>query len=170
MINLHHLGLHGPEPAVERIDVAQPLDLATGRYQDWREEAGVPIGITVGRPRFVRYRYIQIQALAPWELMRPPLKGIDDIPIERRVYRQRLTRHEAEILAALREVARSYPTLPGVLLCYEKVNQGEACHRRWAAEWFLERYGWEVPELPDPQSATAPRARKPKMPEPPTLF
>ncbi|MEU5497954.1 hypothetical protein [Streptomyces griseofuscus] len=170
MIDLKSLGLDGPEPDVERIQVAQPLELVTSRYQNWREDAGIPIGITVGRPRFVRYNFIQIKALAPWELMKPPLKGIDNIPIERRVYRQRLVRHEAEILAALDEVAQSYPNLPGVLMCFENVNAGEACHRQWAAEWFQQRYGWEVLELPNPGGTRRPTAPKPTATPPQTLF
>ncbi|MFZ3595063.1 hypothetical protein [Streptomyces sp. BH104] len=127
----------------------QPLPLATSRYQDWRPEHGVPIGITVGRPRFVRYPFLQIKALAPWELFKPPYKGIDNVEIERRVYRERLQIHREEILAGLVEVAEGHPGQRGVLLCFENVNKGEECHRRWAAEWFIEVYGWDVPEIKD---------------------
>ena len=84
-------------------------------HQNWREgNEYLPVGITTaGRPRFVRYQYLTIKALAPWELMRGPLKGIDDIPIERRVYRDRLRVHEDEILAALHEIAEVHPGRPG---------------------------------------------------------
>lgn len=173
MIYLTNLDLNAPEPETERIEVPPPLPLATSRYQNWRESAGVPIGITVGRPRFVRYDYVSISHLAPHELFRAPFKNIDNIPIERRVYRERLRVFEPEILEALEEVARSYPDLPGVLMCFEDVNGGEACHRQWASEWFGQRFGWNVPELPDPADAAPrqPKGRKPATaPAPDTLF
>ncbi|MEU0181435.1 hypothetical protein ABZ312_09625 [Streptomyces sp. NPDC006207] len=165
-----------PEAPTERIDVPQPLQLATSRYQNWRQEAGyLPLGITVGKPRFVRYPYISISVLAPHELFRPPYKNIDNVPIERRVYRERLRAFEDDILIALREVADGHPDTPGVLMCFEDVNGGEACHRQWAAEWFGQRFGWDVPELPDPDG-TAPKRRKTAppakddAPDEPTLF
>lgn len=173
MIDLKSLGLDGPEPSVERIEVTQPLELVTSRWQNWREEAGVPVGITVGRPRFVRYNYLTIKALAPWELMKPPLKGIDDIPIERRVYRRRLAAHEQEILGALNELAQTYPGLPAVLMCFEDVlgkDGPDGCHRRWVAQWWQERYGWDVPELAARAGAAPAQPRKPKPEQPPTLF
>ena len=114
------------------------------------------MGITTGRPRFVRYQYLTIKALAPWELMRGPLKDIDSIPIETRVYRERLRVHEDEILAALHEIASVHPGAPAVLMCFEDVNGKDGpdgCHRRWFAQWAAERYGWDIPELPNPGSA-----------------
>lgn len=171
MVTLLSLGLPEQEPPVERVDVPQPLQLATSRYQNWREDSEyLPVGITTGRPRFVRYQYLTIKALAPWELMRGPLKGIDNIPIERRVYRERMRVHEDEVLAALREIAQVHPGVPAVLMCFEAVaEKGEACHRRWFAEWAGERYGWEVPELPSPGTAARLGDGKPKAPDA-TLF
>ncbi|MER6828841.1 hypothetical protein [Streptosporangium sp. NPDC000563] len=125
----------------------QPLLLTTGRYKDFDPKYGVAIRITVGRPRFVRYPYEEALSLAPHELFKPPYKDIDDIPTERWVYNKRLAEHEAAILEELRSVARKHPGRGGVLLCYENVNAGEACHRRWAAEWFKQRYGWNIPEI-----------------------
>lgn len=132
-----------------------PLRLFTSRYQFFRPEFGVPIGITVGRPRFVRYAFERVSALAPHELFKPPYKDIDDVVVERRVYRERLVTHEGLILEQLAEVAARYPGQIGVLLCFEDVLAGQACHRRWAAEWFAERFGWDIPEMvpapPQPQ-------------------
>ncbi|MFE4796218.1 hypothetical protein ACFRFL_14140 [Streptomyces sp. NPDC056708] len=125
----------------------QPMELATSRYQEFKPEHGLPIGITVGRPRFVRYPYVSISSLAPHELFRAPYKGIDNIEIERRVYFERLVHFRDRILGDLQEVAEGHPGKRGVLLCFENVNHGEACHRRWAAEWFAEHYGWDVPEI-----------------------
>lgn len=129
------------------IAIPPPLPLFTGRYRTFRPEFGVPVRITVGAPRNFRHSYDQALALAPYELMRPPYKGIDDIDIETRVYRARLATHEDDILAQLEELAAKYSGQAAVLLCYEDVLGGQACHRRWAAEWLGERFGWDVPEI-----------------------
>lgn len=173
VLDVRKLDLDSPEQPVERIQVEQPLGLATTRYQNWRESNGyLPVGVTVGKPRFVRYDYIPLKVLAPFELMQGPLKGIDDIPLERRVYRERLRWYEHEILAALQGIAEEFPGSPAALMCFEDVNGGSACHRQWAAEWFGERFGWEVLELPNPadMAPRRPKVRKPQAPEPPTLF
>ncbi|MER7740023.1 hypothetical protein ABTX34_17185 [Streptomyces sp. NPDC096538] len=174
MIDLSKLDLDSPEPPVERIEVAAPLKLATSRYQSWRPELGyLPIGITVGRYRAARYSYLSIGHLAPHELYLPRFKNIDNIPIERRVYRERLRVLEGEILAALQEVAQAHPDTPGVLLCFEDVNGKDGpngCHRRWFAQYADERWGWDVPELPNPAWVAPAQPRKPKPPAPPTLF
>lgn len=130
---------------------AMPMPLATSRYQDYRPEHGVPIRITVGHPRFFKHKYETAMALAPHELFKPPYKGIDDIPTETLVYNRRLNEHAAEILAQLRAVAARHPGQTGVLLCYEKVNQGEACHRRWFATWAETMWGWNIPEIGSPE-------------------
>ncbi|MFI9591166.1 hypothetical protein [Nonomuraea sp. NPDC052265] len=125
----------------------RPVMLATSSWKSFDPELGVPIRITVGHPRFVRYPYEKAMSLAPHELFAPPYKDIDDIPTERWVYNKRLVAHQDDILRELTEIAAKYPGRTGVLLCYENVNAGEACHRRWAAEWFHTNYGWEVPEI-----------------------
>lgn len=122
--------------------------LATSRYQDYRPEWGVAVRITVGRPRFFPHPYGEALSLAPYELFQPPYKGIDNIDVERRVYRERLERYEQRILAELTAIADRNPGKALILLCFENVNAGQDCHRRWAAEWFSERFGWVVPEIP----------------------
>ncbi|MER6367395.1 hypothetical protein ABT255_03270 [Streptomyces mirabilis] len=174
MLDVRKLNLDGPERPVERIEVRQPMELATTRWHNWKPELGfLPVGITVGRPRFVRFSYESIPALAPHELMKGVLRGIDNIAVERIVYFERLRLYEHEILAALQELARRYPGTPACLMCFEDVN-GEAgpngCHRRWYSEWAAARYGWEIPELPNPAWVTPARPAKPQAEEPPTLF
>ncbi|MEZ0073564.1 hypothetical protein [Planotetraspora sp. GP83] len=129
------------------VRILQPMPLATSRYQDFRPEFGVPIRITVGHPKFFTIPYERAMSLAPVELFQPPYKNIDDIPTEKWVYNKRLNEHQAAILRELEAIAAKYPGTTGVLLCYENVNKGEACHRRWAAEWFEQKYGWQVPEI-----------------------
>ncbi|MGY3199733.1 hypothetical protein [Streptomyces sp. TE5632] len=174
MLDLSKLDLEAPEPPVERRRVVQPLELATTRYQNWRPDSGyLPVGITVGKPRFVRFSYLSIKALAPYELMQGPLKGVNNIPLERRVYRERLRMYEHEILTALQDIARAHPGTPACLMCFEDVNGKDGpdgCHRRWYAQWADERYGWDIPELPNPADAAPAQPRRPKPPAPPTLF
>lgn len=172
MIDLSRLDLNAPEAPVERIEAPQPLQLATTRYQSWRESSGyLPVGITVGRPRFVRFDYVSLSALAPHELMKGRFAKIDNIAIERKIYFERLRVYEPEILASLEELAQKYPDFPACLMCFEDVNGGHDCHRRWYAEWAGKRYGWEIPELPNPAGAAElARPKKPKAPEAPTLF
>jgi hypothetical protein len=130
------------------------MRLATSRYQDFTPDMGIPIRITVGKPRFTFTHPLEnVPALAPWELFSKQYKGIDHVPTERAVYRDRLESHVEAILASLAKVAARHPGRTGVLLCFENVRGGEECHRRWAADWFAERFGWDVPEL-DPPAAS----------------
>jgi hypothetical protein len=43
-----------------------------------------------------------------------------------------------------------------VLLCFEDVLAGEDCHRRSFAQWWFDKTGEEVPELPPPPPTTPP--------------
>ncbi|MET8647372.1 hypothetical protein [Streptomyces sp. NPDC004675] len=98
-----------------------------------------------GRPRFVRYSYESIQALAPHELTEGSSPR-----------------------------SRSWPAgtpAPACLMCFEAVaDLGEERHRRWYAEWAQQRYGWDIPELPSPVRAVPTRSGKPKPEDPPALF
>ncbi|MCX4609414.1 hypothetical protein [Streptomyces mirabilis] len=172
MLDVRKLNLDGPEQPVERREVRQPLPLATTRYANWKPELGyLPVGVTVGRARFFKHPYESIPALAPWELMKGPLANIDNIAVERIVYFERLRVYEHEILAGLQELAARYPDTPACLLCFEKVAElGEACHRRWFAEWAEKRWGWEIPELAAPAGTAPARPSRPKPEAPPTLF
>jgi hypothetical protein len=118
--------------------------LATGRYGSWRPGDGVPIRTTVGYPRFWRHGdLLFIRLLAPFGIFG---KGLD--PDEaHRLYLARLDGHAEEILVALTDVANQHPGRTLCLLCFEDVHQGEACHRRWFADWYQQHFGVEVPEL-----------------------
>ncbi|MFI2434668.1 hypothetical protein [Streptomyces sp. NPDC018693] len=174
MLDVSQIDLTAPEPPVEQRQVTQLLELATTRYQNWRPDSGyLPVGITVGRPRFVRYSFETIPALAPYELMRGPLAGVNNIEIERKVYYARLRTYESEILAALQELAARYPGTPACLMCFEDVNGKDGpdgCHRRWYAQWAEARYGWDIPELPNPAGVAPSQPRKARPPAPPTLW
>ena len=118
--------------------------LVTGRYKTWRPGDGVAVRTTVGYPRFWRHGpLVFVRELAPYGVFG---QGLD--PDEgRRRYRERLDANAPAIVTNLAEIARQHPGEPLCLLCFEDVEAGEACHRRWFAEWAKERYGIVVPEM-----------------------
>lgn len=153
------------------------LPLATSRYQNWREELAedhVAVGVTVGRPRFFRGPLNRMNVLAPHELFLPENKNLDHIPTETRIYRERLVRHRSEILDGFAELADLYPGKTAVLMCFEDVNGGAACHREWLSQWLREEFGWDVPELPtypkNTRGAAIPRKAASRPAGPTQLF
>jgi hypothetical protein len=67
------------------------------------------------------------------------------------MYGDRLAQHNDEAIRKLAEVAKRHGVRRLVLLCFEDVHAGEECHRRRSTEWFEQRHGLVVPELPADQ-------------------
>lgn len=120
-------------------------ELATGRYRTFEPSKGVPVSITVGQPKWplgyeIRH---QIRRLAPWGLMK--LDGEAFVS----AYRERLDRLDlGELAERFEAISAAEGGKPLVLLCFEDVHAGQLCHRRVFAEWFEERSGQPVPEIP----------------------
>jgi hypothetical protein len=134
---------------VEDLAVIAEAGVVTSRYQSWRPEFGVPVRITVGEPKFWRSGVLEdVPELAPWERATWYLPTVAE---RRAVYEKRLARYGDEAIAKLAEIAQRHSGRRLVLLCFEDVNAGEECHRRWCAEWFEQRHGLVVPELPADQ-------------------
>ena len=108
----------------------------------------LPIGITVGAARGVRYELAgNVGMLAPYGLRE--LEG----EVFELAYRERLDHFGAPAIAGVLAAFVAAYQAPGlVLLCFENVLAGEACHRRTFAEWWEEQTGQLVPEL-EPQAA-----------------
>jgi hypothetical protein len=146
----------------DELELIAAAPLVTGRYQTWRRSDGVPCCITLGEPKFWGRRppLVDLRVLAPW--------GVFDAPLDegRRLYRQRLDARADRIVAALARIAAEHPGEQLVLLCFEDVNAGEVCHRRWFAEWFEQRYGVVVPEVGAlrAQGAQEPSEPSPRLP------
>jgi hypothetical protein len=126
------------------------MDLFTSRYhsplvpQAIDEHDLVAIGITVGPPRFLKYELAAtLGALAPHGgLMQLEGDEFDE------AYRQRLDGFGATaITSSIVSVVNTYRASGAILLCYEKVELGEHCHRRVLAEWWERETGQVVPEL-----------------------
>jgi hypothetical protein len=122
------------------------MQLATSRYHaaDLIAESGlVPLGITVGAARWLAYELAgNVGMLAPF--------GIRDLEGDEfdRAYVERLERFGAEAIElVLRSFVNAYGARGCVLLCFEKVLEGEACHRRTFAAWWEAATGQAVPEL-----------------------
>ena len=130
-----------PDPS--HLAVVRSTAIATGRYQTWRPEHGVPIRTTVGAPKFWRGPdLVDGRIMAPYGLLS------DDLSTDeaRRRYRRRLDDRADPVMATLVAIATEHPGQRLVLLCFENVHAGEECHRRWLADWLADRYGIEVPE------------------------
>lgn len=151
-----------------------PLELKTGSYASWREEYGVPVRITVGRPKpqYFAPPYEEWLTVAPWELFQHGRYLGLPMDEELRLYRRRLHMRKARMIEELASLADRLNGLSAVLLCYEDVYAGEICHRRWLADWALETWNWTIDEIPRAESklpvrrAGAKKSAEPKPDEP----
>jgi hypothetical protein len=126
--------------------VIRSSGLVTTRYASWKPGLGVPIRTTVGAPRFWRHGpLVFVKELAPFGIFG------EDLPadVARRRYRERLEAKTEQFVPALADIARRHPGERQCVLCFEDVQAGQTCHRRWFAEWFEEQFGIGVPELID---------------------
>ncbi len=123
------------------------VQIATSRYwsKALHEASGlVPLGHTVGAPKFGAPQAGNIGMLAPHGLMSRELSDRQFT----KLYRQRLDQFGVEkIEAVLAAIAAAYDAPGVVLCCFEDVNAGEFCHRRVLAKWWQEQTGDQVPEL-----------------------
>ena len=114
-------------------------DLVNDRY--------VKVAITVGMPKFkLQYELAgRIKSLAPWSLMK-----VNDRQEFTRKYFEILDRiGVTRILAEIKKYESNGKEI--VLLCYEDVSGGRNwCHRLVFAEWWLQKTGEVVEELPEP--------------------
>lgn len=130
------------------------LPLTTCSYKAYKPVMGVPIRITVGRPRFFPHSYEYVQGLAPHGIFKTPEFDGKPMDVKELAFHRRCDSLRDEILADLTRIADANKGMRLVLLCYENVHAGEVCHRTWAARWFAARLGWDVPEIsPTPPPA-----------------
>lgn len=136
----------------------------TSRYnnKELANDKYYPVGISIGKPRF-RLGYNlkgQCTPLAPKGNM---LKM--DAGSFRQAYYEKLEETGAgeiiSIVTALEERAKKEGK-ELVLLCFEDIRiDGDWCHRAIFAEWWEERTGQRIKELPDP---TPPKGKKASNP------
>jgi len=127
------------------------MKIYTSRYSNQKgiiESGLVPVRITLGKPKFeLSYDYDELRMLAPYGLF-----GIDDKNEFTRKYREYLNQHGIKkIRKALHEISQKHGGKGLVLLCYEDVHKsGEWCHRRLFADWWKDKTGEDIEELPPP--------------------
>ena len=125
------------------------MRIFTARYPNRRigDSEFVPIGITVGRPRF-RLSYevaAYLKQLAPTG----QLFSIEDEDEFKKLYTQKLDRIGAEkIREMLGKISAQHGGKDVVLLCFEDIRKpGQWCHRRLFSQWWQQQTREEVEEL-----------------------
>lgn len=117
------------------------MTIVTSSYSDWRPRMGVPVRITLGRPRQPhpagRQQWPFLAELAPagWYFRAEQEKF-------GRCYVSQLNRFADDIELKIGWLLDEYGDI--ALLCYER--PGQFCHRRLFAAWWQERTGQQIPE------------------------
>jgi hypothetical protein len=124
------------------------MELATQNYRDFREMFGVPVRITRGAKRF-KTEY-ELAEKAP--LLYPPKelfgRGLPADTFDAAYQRNLLVNvGYPNIRRELEDIAARHPGRRLVLLCFEKVLDGEECHRRSFAKFWESLTGEAVPEI-----------------------
>jgi len=123
------------------------MRLFTSRYQNGEVilRLGLnPVGITLGEPKMALPYDLtaNVKILAPTRAM----FHLQD-PAFRDAYMAHLDGHGSKKINDL--LMRFDDGRPMVLLCFESVVNGEACHRRKFADWWFRQTGEEIPEIED---------------------
>jgi hypothetical protein len=111
-----------------------PGVLWTGRYQSWQPEHGRPIRTTVGAPKWwTSPPLIQCRSVTPYGVFGREFASADEMQA---AYVAKLDRTAASVVGELVGLVRRFPGERLVLLCFDDVRAGVACHRRWFAVWW----------------------------------
>ncbi len=121
------------------------IELATSSWKQFRAGMGVPVRVTLGKPRFkVGFDYEEIRLLAPT----PAIFRLESDEEFERAYLDHLDRIGVERLRrAFDAISDRHSGRRLVFLCFEDVLAGQLCHRRMFARWWEQQTGREVPEL-----------------------
>lgn len=132
--------------------------LATCSYREYRPEMGVPVRISLGRPRW-------------WTTPIPDSASIPELtprgsylnapePDFLEAYDAQLSRYGTGHLQARFAAIAGVHGEPLVLLCFENLATGDLCHRRQFAAWWYAETGQEVPEMGAQPPSWAPPGRE----------
>jgi uncharacterized protein (DUF488 family) len=131
------------------------MQIFTSRYYNKAVATGeyVPVGISQGNARFLKYSPIYLKALAPsWAMVK-----MTDKEAYKRAYLKQLDDLGLAKIQRMLELAADGK--PVVLLCFEDLRKPEEwCHRTMFAEWYEERTGEKIHELTE----EADNRKKPK--------
>lgn len=133
--------------------------ILTGRYSGKYAENTVKVAISVGKPRWGGYD-AEIKELAPYGIHG---KNYPE-EIAKDLYMRQLDELGVSgIKVVFKKIASQFEGKDVILCCWENVNQGEECHRRWLAEYILQHTGKELKEATE--VAKAPKKAKKEEPE-----
>lgn len=104
----------------------------------------VGVGIAVGKPKWeLPYECEHLNTLAPYGIFQK-YTGEE----YKKHYFSRLDKIGTEkIREQLAEISKRHGNKDVALLCWENLNKGLTCHRRYFAEWWQEKTGEEIEEL-----------------------
>lgn len=102
----------------------------TGRWNGHYNDS-IKVSISVGDPKWMTPEY-KIRDLAPYGI-----HGKFTGEIAKKLYFDKLNKIGSRgIKDLLKRAEQLFPNKNIILCCWEDVNKGEACHRRWLAEWL----------------------------------
>ncbi len=104
----------------------------------------VGVGIAVGKPKWeLPYKCEHLNALAPYGIFKK-YKGEE---FKKRYFLKLEELGVNRVRAMLENISRRNGYRDIALLCWENLNKGLTCHRRYFAEWWQEKTGEEIEEL-----------------------
>lgn len=132
------------------------ISLATGRWGAILEAESMGLVVQASRscPPALRARVVERATyLYPsgW-LLASYRRGFVDAHTARQRYCEQLERQAQLVERELHALAMKHASQTLVLMCFEKACE-RPCHRRWFADWWMERTGDDVPEVCDLASA-----------------
>jgi len=130
------------------------VDLRTCSYAEYRPEMGVPLRISLGRPKWWTTP-IPESAFVPeitpkgWYLRSPERAYLA-------AYDAQLARYGPELIQARFDTIAAEHGEPLVLLCFENLASGAWCHRSLFSAYWRQQTGQEIPELGETYTVSNP--------------
>jgi hypothetical protein len=118
-----------------------------------------PVSISRGDGRRPGFAYRKLWTLCPSR----ETFGIEDAAAAEQSYRQGLEEIGVEKIQDQFQELSEESRIPLVLLCHEDVMEGQECHRRWFADWWLEQTCQVIPELEPGMIEESDEVRQPRL-------
>lgn len=123
-----------------------PFELATCSFSEFQPDMGHPVRIARGFPRYpLKYRLRD--SYTPFTPGADYLYVKSDEVFYRRLREQLEATGLARMVRQLTTIAEVNDADTLVLLCFEKLNKRDDCHRTYIGQWWEEQTGHRVEEL-----------------------
>lgn len=134
------------------------MELATCSYSEFKTEMGYPVRISIGSPRFKTNYELKDNH---WSLTpRASYLRASDAVFYGSLEDQMSKRGAQKIWDDLLVISKRAGQERLVLLCFERLDRRDDCHRTFVAKWMGQQLGIEIPELgatPDKPAGDTPR-------------